>query len=66
MSPFLSARPTDSDAPRSAVRSGWFERSIGVGTVTMKKSAAFRRAGSTVMSIFAALRFSRSISRVRS
>jgi hypothetical protein len=54
------------DAPRSARRSGRFASSIGVGTVTMKKSAARRSIGSALNRKFPLRRSSGSTSRVRS
>src|SRR5262245_38788470 len=66
MSPFFKALPTVVEARSNAVRSGRRARSMGVGTVTIKKSAAESSPGSDVKTTFEAARSPGSTSRVRS
>src|SRR5262249_53008789 len=66
MSPFFNALPTVAEARSNAVRSGRRALSIGVGTVTMKKSALDSSAGSKVKTTLERARSSGSTSQVRS
>src|SRR5437588_3082549 len=66
MSPFFKALPTVLEARSNAVRSGRRAWSIGVGTVTMKKSALLSSPGSDVKTRLERARSCGSTSHVRS
>src|SRR5262249_3099560 len=66
MSPFFKALPTALEARSNAVRSGRRAWSMGVGTVTMKKSALLSSPGSDVKTSLERARSCGSTSQVRS